>query len=91
MNPIPPSQRTPQRIAVLPGDGTGKDVTAETVKVLEAAAEAWDLPLELVHLDWDADRYLATGETLPAGLSKTSATTTPPSSSAPTATPGCRT
>jgi 3-isopropylmalate dehydrogenase len=67
MNPTPPSQRRPQRIAVLPGDGTGKDVTTEAVKVLEAAAEAWDLPLELVHLDWDADRYLATGETLPAG------------------------
>jgi len=56
-----------QRIAVLPGDGIGKDVTAEAVKVLAAAAEAWDLPLELVHFDWDADRYLATGETLPAG------------------------
>src|SRR5262245_49342328 len=67
MNPLPPSQRRPQRIAVLPGDGTGKDVTAEAVKILEAVAEAWDLPLELVHLDWDADRYLATGETLPAG------------------------
>jgi 3-isopropylmalate dehydrogenase len=67
MNPLPPSDRRPQRIAVLPGDGTGKDVTAEAVKVLAAAAESWDLPLELVHLDWDADRYLATGETLPAG------------------------
>jgi 3-isopropylmalate dehydrogenase len=67
MNPIPPTERRPQRIAVLPGDGTGKDVTTEAVKVLEAAAETWDLPLELVHLDWDADRYLRTGETLPAG------------------------
>ena len=52
---------------MLPGDGTGKDVTAEAVKVLESAAETWDLPLELVHFDWDADRYLATGETLPKG------------------------
>jgi 3-isopropylmalate dehydrogenase len=67
MSSIPPSQRRPQRIAILPGDGTGKDVTAEAVKVLEAAAETWDLPLELVHFDWDADRYLATGETLPKG------------------------
>src|SRR3954447_23507545 len=67
MNPTPPSERRPQRIAILPGDGTGKDVTAEAVKVLHAAAETWDLPLELVHFDWDADRYLATGETLPAG------------------------
>ena len=67
MNPVHPKERRPQRIAVLPGDGTGKDVTAEAVKVLESAAETWDLPLELVHLDWDADRYLATGETMPAG------------------------
>jgi 3-isopropylmalate dehydrogenase len=67
MNSTPPHERRPQRIAVLPGDGTGKDVTAEAVKVLSAAAETWDLPLELVHLDWDADRYLATGETLPPG------------------------
>src|SRR4051812_43511026 len=67
MNPPPPSERRPQRIAVIPGDGSGKDVTAEAVKVLEAAAGAWELPLELVHFDWDADRYLETGETMPAG------------------------
>ncbi|HEY4587774.1 MAG TPA: isocitrate/isopropylmalate family dehydrogenase, partial [Thermoanaerobaculia bacterium] len=67
MNPTPPSERRPQRIAVLPGDGSGKDVTAEAVKVLEAAAGAWSLPLELVHFDWNADRYLRTGETVPAG------------------------
>ena len=65
--PIPPSERRPQRIAVVPGDGIGKDVTAEAVKVLEAAGERWGLPLELVRFDWDADRYLATGETLPEG------------------------
>ena len=67
MNMTEPRHRRPQRIAVLPGDGIGKDVTVEAVKVLEAAAGAWDLPLELVHLPWDADRYLATGETMPAG------------------------
>ena len=50
-----PRQRRPQRIAVLPGDGTGKDVTAEAVKVLEAMADAWNLPIELVHFPWSAD------------------------------------
>ncbi len=64
---LDPRDRRPQRIAVIPGDGIGKDVTAEAVKVLEAAKERWSLPLELVHLDWDADRYLRTGETLPEG------------------------
>ena len=67
MSSTHPKDRRPQRIAVLPGDGVGKDVTVEAVKVLEAAAETWSLPLELVHFDWDADRYLETGETLPAG------------------------
>jgi 3-isopropylmalate dehydrogenase len=65
--PDSPRDRRPQKIAVIAGDGIGKDVTAEAVKVLAAAAERWDLPLELVHLGWDADRYLETGETLPPG------------------------
>ena len=36
-----------KRIAVIPGDGIGIDVTVEAVKVLKAAAAAGDLP----HLD----------------------------------------
>ncbi len=67
MNDLPPRERRPQRIALLPGDGIGKDVTREAVKVLKAAARRWDLPLELEFLEWDADRYLETGETLPEG------------------------
>ena len=54
------------RIAVIPGDGIGKDVTAEAVKVLKATSQVFGRPLELVHLPWSADHYLATGETLPA-------------------------
>jgi 3-isopropylmalate dehydrogenase len=54
------------RIAVIPGDGIGKDVTAEAVKVLDAVATKSGLTLDLVHLPWSADHYLATGETLPA-------------------------
>jgi 3-isopropylmalate dehydrogenase len=67
MNTIPPRDRRPQRIAILPGDGIGKDVTAEAVKVIEAAQQRFSLPLELTQLDWDADRYLRTGESLPEG------------------------
>ena len=54
------------RIAIIPGDGIGKDVTAEAVKVLEAVAKRSGLALDLVHLPWSADHFLATGETLPA-------------------------
>ena len=67
MNLVDPRDRRPQRIAVLPGDGIGRDVTAEATKVLEAAAERWSLPLELVHEPWSADHYLATGVSIPPG------------------------
>jgi 3-isopropylmalate dehydrogenase len=49
------------RIAVIPGDGIGKEVIAEAVKVLEAIGGT-----ELHQLPWSADHYLATGETIPA-------------------------
>jgi len=48
------------RIAVIPGDGIGKEVTAEAVKILEALGG-----VVLHHLPWGADHYLATGETIP--------------------------
>jgi len=60
-------QSSSQRIAVVPGDGIGVDVTKEAVKVLEGAAKRFSLPLELVHFDWSADTYLRTGISLPAG------------------------
>jgi 3-isopropylmalate dehydrogenase len=62
-----PRDRRPQRIAVLPGDGIGVDVTVEAMKVLEAATERWSLPIELEHFPWSADHYLSTGVTIPEG------------------------
>ncbi len=53
------------RVAVIAGDGIGKDVTAEAVKVLEAVARTAGKRLDLVHLPWSADHFLATGETIP--------------------------
>jgi 3-isopropylmalate dehydrogenase len=50
------------RIAVIPGDGIGPEVTAQAVKVLQALGG-----IEMHHLPWGADHYLATGETVPAG------------------------
>ena len=54
------------RIAVIAGDGIGKEVTAEAVKVLKTVAGHSGKSLHLEHLPWSADHYLATGETLPA-------------------------
>jgi 3-isopropylmalate dehydrogenase len=55
------------RIAVIPGDGIGKEVTPEAVKVLRAVAAASKRPLEFVEFDWGADKYLREGVSLPAG------------------------
>ena len=54
------------RIAVIPGDGIGKDVTAEALKVLRATADVFGRRFDIETLAWSADHYLKTGETLPA-------------------------
>jgi 3-isopropylmalate dehydrogenase len=53
------------KIAVIPGDGIGKEVTAEAVKVIEAVGQRFGLPFELEHLPWSADYFLQTGVTIP--------------------------
>ena len=53
------------RVAVIPGDGIGKEVTAEAVKVLKAVAERSGRPIAMTMLPWSADHYLATGVTIP--------------------------
>lgn len=55
------------RIAVIPGDGIGAEVTPEAVKVLKAVCAPTNRPLEFVEFDWGADKYLREGVTLPAG------------------------
>ncbi len=55
------------KIAVVPGDGIGVDVTAEALKVLHAVSDRRSIPLEAVSFPWSADHYLATGETVPKG------------------------
>ena len=55
------------RIAVVPGDGIGKEVTPEAVKVLRAVATPAKRPIEFVEFDWGADKYLKEGISLPPG------------------------
>ena len=50
-----------KRIAVIAGDGIGKEVIPQAVKVIEAAGAA----VELTTFDWGADRYLADKVTVP--------------------------
>ncbi len=55
------------RIAIVPGDGIGQDVTAEAVKVLRAVCATFGRALDLDTLPYGADHYLATGITIPPG------------------------
>jgi len=56
-----------KRIALIPGDGIGIEVTAEATEVLKVLAGSRDLPLDLHTFDWGAEKYLREGVTLPPG------------------------
>ena len=47
----------PYRVALIPGDGIGKEVAPEGVRVLEAAARRFGLALELTPIDWASCDY----------------------------------
>ena len=61
-----PNSSAKKRIAIIPGDGIGKEVIPEAVKVLTAVAAAAGREIALTEFDWGADRYLRDGTTLPA-------------------------
>jgi len=58
---------TAARVAVIPGDGIGREVTPEAVKVLQAVTAAGKRSIEFVSFDWGADKFLREGVTLPTG------------------------
>ncbi|MCD6311636.1 MAG: 3-isopropylmalate dehydrogenase [Elusimicrobia bacterium] len=53
------------KIAVIGGDGTGPEVVAEGLKVLEAASKKFGFNYETTMLDWGGERYMKTGKMLP--------------------------
>ena len=53
------------KIALVPGDGTGPEVIAEGVKVIQTAADKFGFKLETTKYDLGGERYMRTGETLP--------------------------
>jgi 3-isopropylmalate dehydrogenase len=53
------------KIAVIPGDGTGPEVVAEGIKVLNTAASRFGFKLDYANFDFGGERYLRTGEVLP--------------------------
>ena len=49
------------RIAVIPGDGIGKEVLPEGIRVLEAAGRRFGVEFEWTHFDWSCEVYARTG------------------------------
>ena len=53
------------RIAVIPGDGIGKEVVPEGIRVLEAAGRRFGFDFEWTTFDWSCERYAKTGSMMP--------------------------
>ena len=61
-----PESSTPFRIAVIAGDGIGKEVMPEGLRVLEAAATRFGLTLDFKFIEWGGcDYYETHGEMMP--------------------------
>ena len=59
------------RIALIPGDGVGIEISDEAEKVLDAAADIFGFEVATESFDWSCDRYLATGEMMPENALET--------------------
>ena len=53
------------RIAVIPGDGIGKEVLPEGMRVLEAAGRRFGFELDFTVFDWSCERFAQTGRMMP--------------------------
>jgi len=54
------------RIAVIPGDGIGKEVVPEGIRVLEAAGKRFGIQFQWKFFPWGCEHYLSCGEMMPA-------------------------
>ena len=53
------------KIAVIEGDGIGREVVPEGLRVLEAAARCYGIAFSWQHFDWSCQTYLKTGQMMP--------------------------
>jgi tartrate dehydrogenase/decarboxylase/D-malate dehydrogenase len=56
---------TKHKIAVVPGDGIGKEVVPEGMRVLEAVGRQFDIVFDWQIYDWSCERYERTGQMMP--------------------------
>ena len=53
-------------IAVIPGDGIGREVVPEGIRVLEAAGQRFGIQFQWKFFDWSCETYRHTGKMMPA-------------------------
>ena len=53
------------KIAVIPGDGIGKEVMPEGLRILEAAGKKHHIDFQWTEFDWSCETYLKTGRMMP--------------------------
>lgn len=53
------------RIAMIPGDGVGPEVTKEAERVLDVISKKYSITFENTWFDWSCDYYLEHGEMMP--------------------------
>jgi isocitrate/isopropylmalate dehydrogenase len=59
------------KIAVIAGDGIGKEVVPEGIRVLEAAGKKFGFGFQWNEFDWSCEMYTRTGQMMPSdGLSQ---------------------
>ena len=56
------------RMAAIGGDGVGPEVTLEALKAIEAAGARFGFEISIDEYDLGGNRFLATGEVLPASV-----------------------
>jgi tartrate dehydrogenase/decarboxylase/D-malate dehydrogenase len=53
------------RIAVIPGDGIGKEVVPEGMRVVDAAGHKWGFAIDWDEYDWNCEHYARFGRMMP--------------------------
>ncbi len=59
------------KIAVIPGDGVGEEVSREGLKILDAASEKYGFEVRTEHFDWGCDYYIEHGKMMPDEMLET--------------------
>ncbi len=53
------------KISVIPGDGIGKEVIPEGIKILETIGSRFDISFSWEEFDWSCEHYARTGKMMP--------------------------